>query len=53
MAFSKAIKSKYSSYITQKIPYTRILIKIKIIKLSKKPLFMAYREKKYILLAKI
>ena len=36
---------RYNSYITRKIPYIRILIKIKIIELSKQPLSIAYRGK--------
>ena len=54
MAFSKAIKSGYSSSITKKILYIRMLNKIKIVELFKKLLSMAYKEKKKnILLAKI
>ena len=54
MAFSRAIKSKYSSYIIKKILYIRMLNRIKIIKLFKKLLSVAYRGKeKNILLAKI
>ena len=49
MAFSKAVKSKYSSYITKKIFYIKILNKIKIVKLFKKPLSIVYRGKKYII----
>ena len=36
---------RYNSYTIKKIPYTKMLIKIKIVELSKQPLFMAYREK--------
>ena len=54
MAFSKTIKSKYSSDATQKIPYIRMLSKMKIVELFKKLLSVAYRgEKKNILLARI
>ena len=54
MAFSKAVKSRHSSNITKKIPYIRMLNKIRIMELSKKPLFMVYRGKeKKILLARI
>ena len=36
---------RYNSYITRKIPYIRILIKIKMVELSKQPLSMACGEK--------
>ena len=53
MAFSKAIKDRYSSYTTKKFFYIKILIKIKIIKLFKKLLSIIYRGKeKNILLTK-
>ena len=32
---------RYNSYIIRKIPYIKILIKIKIVELFKQPLFMA------------
>ena len=42
---------KYNSYTIKKIPYTKILIKIRIVELSKQPLFIAYggKEKNQIL----
>ena len=36
---------RHNSYAIRKIPYIRILIKIKIVELSKQPLSMAYRGK--------
>ena len=51
MAFSKAIKSRYSSYITKKVLYIRMPNKIKIVELFKEPLSIAC-GKKNILLAK-
>ena len=36
---------KYNSYITKKIPYRKILNGIRIIKLFKQPLSIAYRRK--------
>ena len=36
---------RHNSYATKKIPYTRIFIGIKIIKLSKQPLSMVYGGK--------
>ena len=54
MAFSKAIKKRYSSYITKKVFYIKILNRIKIVKLFKKLLSIIYKGKeKNILLAKI
>ena len=41
MACNQRIVYRYNSYATRKIPYTRISIKIKIVKLSKQPLSMA------------
>ena len=35
MAYNRKMAYKYNSYTTKKIPYTRILIGIKIIKISK------------------
>ena len=35
MAYSQKIVYKYNNYIARKIPYIKILIKIKIVKLSK------------------
>ena len=40
MACNQKIIYRYNSYITQKIPYIKILIRIKIVKLSKQPLSM-------------
>ena len=37
---------KYNSYTTKKIPYRRMLNRIKIVELSKQPLSMAHRGKK-------
>ena len=45
MAYNWKIVYKYNSYITRKIPYIRMPIKIKIVKLSKQPLSMAYGGK--------
>ena len=54
MAFSKTAKGRYSSYITKKIPYIKVLNRTKIMELSKELLSIIYREKeKNILLAKI
>ena len=36
---------RHNSYIIKKIPYTKILIRIKIVELSKEPLSIVYREK--------
>ena len=36
---------RYNSYVTRKIPYRRMLNRIKIIKLSKQPLSIVYRGK--------
>ena len=38
MACNQKIVYRYNSYTTQKIPYTRMLIRIKIVELSKQPL---------------
>ena len=42
---------RHNSYTTRKIPYTKILIGIKIVELSKQPLSMAYggKEKNQVL----
>ena len=45
MACNQKMAYKYNSYITRKIPYIRILIKIKIVELFKQPLSIAYRGK--------
>ena len=49
MAYNQKIIYRHNSYITRKIPYIKMLIRIRIIKLSKKPLSIACRgkEKKY------
>ena len=36
---------RYNSYTTKKIPYIKILIRIRMVELSKQPLFMAYGGK--------
>ena len=43
MAYNRKIIYRYNSYITRKIPYIRILIKIKIVKLSEQLLSIVYR----------
>ena len=45
MACNQKIAYRYNSYTTRKIPYTKILIKIKIVELSKYLLSIAYRGK--------
>ena len=45
MACNRRIVYKYNSYITRKIPYTKILIKIKIVELFKQLLSIVYRGK--------
>ena len=45
MACNQRIVYRYNSYITKKILYTRILIRIRIVELSKQPLSMACRGK--------
>ena len=45
MACNQKIVYRYNSYVTKKIPYTKMLIKIKIVELFKQLLFMAYRGK--------
>ena len=45
MAYNRRIVYRYNSYTTKKIPYIRMLIRIKIVKLSKQPLSIAYRGK--------
>ena len=46
MAYNQKIVYRYNSYTTKKIPYTRMLIGIKIVELPKYPLSIAYRGKK-------
>ena len=45
MACNWKIIYRHDSYITKKIPYIKILIKIKIIELSKQPLSIVCRGK--------
>ena len=45
MACNQRIAQRYNSYATRKILYIKILIRIKIVKLSKQPLSIAYRGK--------
>ena len=45
MACNQRIIYKYNNYITKKIPYIKMLIRIRIIELSKKPLSIACRGK--------
>ena len=45
MACNQKMAYKHNSYITRKIPYIKMLIRIKIVELSKQPLSMAYRGK--------
>ena len=45
MAYNQKIAYRYNNYTTRKIPYTRILIRIKIVELSKQPLSMVCRGK--------
>ena len=45
MAYNQRIVHRYNSYTTRKIPYIKMLIKTKIVELSKLPLSMAYRGK--------
>ena len=45
MAYNRKIVYRYNSYITRKISYTRILIKIRMVKLSKQLLSMVYGGK--------
>ena len=54
MESSRTIKSRYNSSIIRKILYIKVFNKIKIVKLFKELLFMAYKGKeKDILLVKI
>ena len=46
MACNRKMAYRYNSYATKKIPYMRISIEIKIVKLSKQPLSIVYRGKK-------
>ena len=51
MACNQRMVYRYNSYITKKIPYIKIFIKIRIVELSKQPLSIAYggKEKNQIL----
>ena len=42
---------RHNSYITKKIPYIKISIRIRIVELSKQPLFMVYGGEKNQILA--
>ena len=46
MACNRRIVYRYNSYATKKIPYIRVLIRIKIVELSKQLLSMACGVKK-------
>ena len=41
MACNQRMVYRYNSYATRKIPYTKMLIRIKIVELSKQPLSIA------------
>ena len=45
MACNRKMAYRYNSYTTRKIPYIRMPIRIKIVKLFKQPLSIAYRGK--------
>ena len=45
MACNRRMVYKYNSYITRKIPYIRMLIRIKIVELSKQLSFIVYGGK--------
>ena len=45
MVYNRRMAYKYNSYTTRKIPYTKILIRIKIVELSKQLLSIAYKGK--------
>ena len=45
MACNRKMAYRHNSYATRKIFYIKILIRIKIVELSKQPLSMAYRGK--------
>ena len=45
MACNQKIVYRYNNYVIRKIPYIKILIRIKIVELFKQPLFMACRGK--------
>ena len=45
MACNRRIVHRHNSYAIRKIPYTKILIRIKIVELSKQPLSIVYGGK--------
>ena len=45
MAYNRKTVYKYNNYAARKIPYIKISIRIKMVKLSKQLLSMAYRGK--------
>ena len=45
MACNRKIAHRHNSYVTRKIPYTKMSIRIKIIELFKQPLSIAYGGK--------
>ena len=45
MVCNQKIVYRYNSYVTRKIPYTKIFIGIKIVELSKQPLSIVYGGK--------
>ena len=45
MVYNQKMIYRYNSYITRKILYTKILIKIRMVELSKQPLSIVYRGK--------
>ena len=45
MACNRKMAYRYNSYATKKIPYMRMLIGIKIVKLFKQPLSIVYKGK--------
>ena len=45
MAYNRKIVYRYNSYATRKILYIKISIRIKIVELSKQPLFIVYGGK--------
>ena len=45
MVYNRRIVYRYNSYVTRKIPYTKISIRMRIVELSKQPLSMAYGGK--------
>ena len=46
MACNQKMVYRHDSYVTRKIPYTKMLIGMRMVELSKQPLSMAYRGKK-------